>query len=662
MSWSKNSSMALNVYTDIAVSSDGMIQTAVGSYCLYNSSDCGITWEKNNSIASYFNSLPSTNKSIISAITMSASGKEQVICLYDGGILYSLDSGITWNVSNALINKWVDIKMAPDALILFAVADEGGIYSSFDNGITWQLANYTLISCKRICFNNAKYENNILTIHLYVTTYDGIYYSNDGINFNNVYNYGNDFCGIAISNSLPVENSIIACTHVNYGNFVLSISFDNGITWNMQTISENQQQTGLLNNVAMSSDGTTIYFSDKNANSFIGRLYFDNFDNIYNINPLGGLPIIPNPLQIGGLPSYLFAMNNDGLIVITIRNNLYNLVNQENFVVNNNLPTFIYTPWFNNTMNSNGDLQLVCNMKGLYISNDYGNSWNLNSNAPTQVFSVSMDNTGEHMILFRITDRDALYYETFGVGDIWYSNDFGETWVISDFTNKYVSNMCTTSDGTFMMCCSTDGIYTSTNYGQTWVFDDMNYTDFLLHQEFNYNLVSTFAMDKTGTYICIVIANVGVYVTTDRGLTWNRTLDGNILLLDMDDTANYITAVSDSGFVYYSNDKGNTFILSDSPIAMWNNDDAGISIAVSGNGMIQYISISNNIYISFDGGKTWYLDTSISNEPIVSIAINNDGLYTTLLSFNNIYTYNYMYLPTLELWMYLWNKKNQEEK
>ena len=165
MSWSKNSSMAQNVYTDIAVSSNGMIQTAVSGYCLYNSSDSGITWEKNNSIASYFNSLPSTNISIILAVTMCASGMKQVICLYDGSILYSLDSGITWNVSNAPINLWVDIKMAPDALILFAVAEGSGIYSSFDNGITWQLANSTLISCKQICFNNAKYENNLLTIN-----------------------------------------------------------------------------------------------------------------------------------------------------------------------------------------------------------------------------------------------------------------------------------------------------------------------------------------------------------------------------------------------------------------------------------------------------------------------------------------------------------------
>jgi len=332
------------------MSSDGIIQTVIANYSLYNSFDNGNTFSVNNSINTYFSNLPADDGSVLQAITMDASGIKQAVCLFNGSILYSVDSGITWKHSNAPPGKWFDIKMSPNALISFAANAIDKIYYSKDNGATWLPTNSGVNSWHNICFNYVT-ENSI---NMFVTTKVGIYRSTDGINFTLLQNTSNIvFYGIAITTSLAQNESIIvACAYKSSGNNNdLFISYNNGISWNARKVNK----YSYLDNIAMNSDGSVIYMgSNYDGTSYIGIIY--QFENDYLIFPTN------LPSNISG---YLFASSSDGTYVTAVnKTNVYNS-NFITFFLNNSLLT-LSSSWQYSTMNSKGDIQLIGNSNGLY--------------------------------------------------------------------------------------------------------------------------------------------------------------------------------------------------------------------------------------------------------------------------------------------------------
>ena len=111
----------------IAMSADGRYQTAtVNAGRIYTSTDYGVTWTQRDSNRFW------------RAVAMSADGKLQTALEYGNGIYTSTDYGVTW-IKNptAPQNTWKNIAMSADGRYQTIGTFNSFIYVSIDYGATW---------------------------------------------------------------------------------------------------------------------------------------------------------------------------------------------------------------------------------------------------------------------------------------------------------------------------------------------------------------------------------------------------------------------------------------------------------------------------------------------------------------------------------------------
>jgi hypothetical protein len=108
---------------DVAMSADGKIQTAVASTSanIYVSTDYGNNWTAKDSTRNW------------RAVAMSANGKVQAAAVASGQIYISTDYGNTWVAKGTAGGNWSDIAMSSDAKIIMAVDNSNGLYTSFSD-------------------------------------------------------------------------------------------------------------------------------------------------------------------------------------------------------------------------------------------------------------------------------------------------------------------------------------------------------------------------------------------------------------------------------------------------------------------------------------------------------------------------------------------------
>ena len=321
-------------------------------------------------------------------------------------------------------------------------------------------------------------------------------------------------------------------------------------------------------------------------------------------------------------------------------------------------------------MSLDASFQVFRNSNGLYIYNNTNKLWEKNNDAPIGSGHISMNSTGQYMTLFQITQiirrTDAFLYS----GDLYYSTNFGKTWNKSDLVDEYICNVCINYNGTTMICGTINGIYLSTDYGNTWEQDITLNSNIELNNDINTNFISTMAMDLSGICISLSIANIGIYTTKNKGAGWSKSLDNkNIVSISIDNSGKYICAVSslydlNNGSIFISSNYGDTFVKSNTPIKDWK------TIKISGNGKKIYAScyyaytnengnLNGDVYVSYNYGTTWVVDAYIEDNYINSISTDDTGLITLANSQNNLYTYNYNYIPKLELFVDFINKSNK---
>ena len=84
----------------------------------------GVNWTARESTIDWFD------------IAMSSDGRIQTAVVYNGQIYTSYDYGVTWTARES-IRTWFDIAMSSDGRIQTAVHYGGQIYTSYDYGVTW---------------------------------------------------------------------------------------------------------------------------------------------------------------------------------------------------------------------------------------------------------------------------------------------------------------------------------------------------------------------------------------------------------------------------------------------------------------------------------------------------------------------------------------------
>jgi len=283
------------------------------------------------------------------------------------------------------------------------------------------------------------------------------------------------------------------------------------------------------------------------------------------------------------------------------------------------------------SLNTNGQYQTaITNTGNVYTSNDFGQTWGIPTNIGNSMSnSVAISFTGMH--------------QTASNGhEIYVSNDFGVTWQPTfngGNSNIFVSISLNGRYQTIVSCG--DNIYLSEDYGITWRAQDTD-TDI-------YNSVEIFptcgvALSYNGQYQTIVVENI--YVSSDFGRTWlnvsddNGFEDRNWAGVAMSSDGKYQTAIEAGGDVHVSSDYGQSWLFVDD-INLTNKIWQYVSLSATG----QYQTILEKqgyIYTSIDYGTTW---AKVENELVQdkywqAIAVSLDGILQCAIesSGGNFYT------------------------
>ena len=234
---------------------------------------------------------------------------------------------------------------------------------------------------------------------------------------------------------------------------------------------------------------------------------------------------------------------------------------------------------------------------GLYISNDYGNTWVLNTNENVQIQNwqaVVSDFTGQYL--------NACVY-----GDgIYTSNDYGSTWTYNAdlYTqSKYWQCMACTELGDIIIACEDNGsIFISNDYGETWT------NSYATSQQWR-----SVACNSDASIIVACEYNGYIYKSTDYGTTWDITYNttNTWICIGVEPHGQSVYACAYDGGIYTMVNNNDNWVLIYNTTKKWK------SIKVCDNSII-YAAIddmntsnsANGIYISTDSGTSWALNTS----------------------------------------------------
>ncbi|NOS85980.1 MAG: T9SS type A sorting domain-containing protein [Ignavibacteria bacterium] len=228
---------------------------------------------------------------------------------------------------------------------------------------------------------------------------------------------------------------------------------------------------------------------------------------------------------------------------------------------------------------------------GVYRSVDNGVSWSPTSFNVTQ--PVHAMTNSQNVILAGTSSGHGVYYST----------NFGSTWVQSSLNNKVVRSLGSSSDGSPYVYAGTHsfGVYKSTNYGLNWTQTTLNNRDV-------YSLAVSQYQVFAGT-----TNSSGVYVSDNDGTSWSPTSLNNqnvyALAVTLPPT-NYVYAGTSNG-VFRSTNNGSTWTQT-----LYNFTKA---LLVRGDSVFAGTS-SSGIYLSTNYGVNWsQLNQGLGNGNATSI-------------------------------------------
>ena len=298
-------------WEDIAMSSDGTIQTAVvWGGRIYASADSGVTWTPRDS-SRYWKSIAMSGDGTIQTALVGGIYKGGGSDYDKSGQIYtSTDSGATWTPRDSS-RKWQSVAMSNDGTKQTAVAWGGQIYTSTDSGATW-----TPRDSERNWQGVAMSSNGTIQT---AVAYGGQIYtsSNSGVTWTTRDSDRN-------WQSVAMSSNGIKQTAVEYLGQIYT-STDSGATWTARST------TAVWIGVAMSSDGT--------IQTAVSEFQFGAFNYIYTSTNSG---VTWTGGDGTGIYWYGIAMSSDGMIQARINNYIYisnNSCDKTYYTTNGDTPT-----------------------------------------------------------------------------------------------------------------------------------------------------------------------------------------------------------------------------------------------------------------------------------------------------------------------------------
>lgn len=259
-----------------------------------------------------------------------------------------------------------------------------------------------------------------------------------------------------------------------------------------------------------------------------------------------------------------------------------------------------------------------------YLSNDYGNTWNVVSALGSYQWTASMSDSGQYILVTSIVGGSNL------------SSNYGVTW--SGLQQANESKVSST--GRYMILATNSGISYSNNFGQSFT----NWTDS------GVNTWNTVAISADGSTAVAVRATTPatIWRTTNFGSTWSQIYSnpssvpfGNI---SCSSDAKYILVVlaqGQSGKMYLSSNYGASFSPLGTGTGNGLSDANYFKVSMSASG--RYMAVACNsgfVFYSQNYGSSW-VQSPLSSSGYYGICMSNnaDFIYvyipgSKLLSFN----------------------------
>ncbi|HZV70792.1 MAG TPA: hypothetical protein VFG10_14655 [Saprospiraceae bacterium] len=489
------------------------------------------------------------------------------------GVYKSADHGNTWSVSNqGLQNKWIQC-FAKDSLYVYAGSFGEGVFRSSNNGTTWQPVNtgmqfeavYSLLQAGGYLFAG--------------TVRNGIFRSaNHGLTW------------IHITENIMSEAFIKAMVYdsprlmVEADNYIF-YSNDLGETWDVD-----QGPTQFYQIYDFFQKGDTLF-----ASGF--HIIFRSTDGGVNWSLPYFLPYGHSVVGFCQVGNTVYAATGAGMFSTTDWGLSWVQI-----------PATGLRTGGSDFIMSGNNFVLGREEIGIAVSADLGNSW---TQIPLSQFAPA-SNIDDSMIFA----HDTVYTGTHGNG-VFATADQGNTWTKIGTTNQFDS---LSNESIFSMLsiephillaggCGT-GLFRSANNGATW-----NFINDGLPPEAGTDFTCINSLVQAGPNILAALT-IGVYYSTDSGLTWHPTsltgpnvlsaggfaVHGNIVCTTVNAFPNQPGFPSQTG-IYRSTDYGITWNL----VA----EILDVGFLTAGGGQNMYGGFLFSSYVSHDDGFTW-LSTGLS--------------------------------------------------
>jgi hypothetical protein len=277
---------------------------------------------------------------------------------------------------------------------------------------------------------------------------------------------------------------------------------------------------------------------------------------------------------------------------------------------------------FSCTSSSGQYMFLLCKTTtviNVYVSSDYGASFTLiNTGIPIAGDMIGICCSSDGMYVAIATNYRSL----------WLASDYGITWsnVGASIGDKGWTDITMSSTGQYI-CASVNGgaVYLTSNYGVSWTNVGSSFTS---------KAWSTITMSSTGQYICVAAWNNPIYLSSNYGSTWTNI--GSVVgaknwgSVSISSTGQYIiasTVIDTVNHIYVNNNYGDINSWVSKLSSQTPTDFRFSSISTDGSTMVSCSVTNGFLYYSNNYGNTWSKLTSLGSHYFGGLAISGNKTY-----------------------------------
>lgn len=546
---------------------------------------------------------------------------------YDGGVYLSIDQGIHWNLkNNGLTNLKVQLLVA-DKNKIFAGTNGGGVFVTNNVGESWNTLNIGLINLKitalaaRDSIICAGTTDEFLISKNFGKNWET---KNNGLNFNGYYVSailinGNEII-IAMQQFFMYKSSDYGNTWelifneytsikklVKSGDYIYAgtgngiyVSGDNGQNWV-------QSNEGLTNHNLSSliSSGNSLYVTCNNSGtSSVGNVFVSSDEaNTWHDITTDLTRLFINAIEVIG----------PNILVGTFAGVYKSSNNGSNWEQSNNGLNIVTTI---KTLKSDGTQLFTGTEFGAFKTLDDGQNWipiGRGMTAPKykvpriiRSFAISGSNF--------FTGTDAGVFLSYNMGDDWIPKTLGLTSFNVYSLAPIGTRLFAATDGT----ASEGGLLVSTNNGSTWQSKNNGLTE-----KYSTDVWSVFEIDSN----IIIGTRAGNYISSNNGDLWTQEDPGQkypegIITSFVKNGSNYFKGTSGAG-IFLSTDKGLTWNTANNGLADWN-----VTNLTRYNNSIFAATKNNGVFLSKDNGTSWtQINQGLTDLTVNSVEIHGNNIF-----------------------------------